>query len=211
MAANYKKAFNRVLKQAFPKEYRALLDETEQHFAHISKDVAFAARSANPMDRRLDFSAYFLSLIKAMEKSGEPYDAIRRVCLAVATEYVRPKNRLQAFLKRLPPKLMGTRIGRLLTDALHKKVSVKGHEDGFEAHIITDKAETYGLGYGVNITACGICKLFDKHDSGKYTHILCEVDKITTSLAGLEMYRTGTISGGAAVCDFRYRKKLGGA
>ncbi len=35
--------------------------------------------------------------------------------------------------------------------------------------------------------------------------ILCEVDKLTSSLAGLEMVRSGTIANGAAKCDFRWK------
>jgi hypothetical protein len=39
---------------------------------------------------------------------------------------------------------------------------------GFIATIITDKKETLGLGYGVDILECGICKLFNKHNYQKY-------------------------------------------
>ena len=89
----------------------------------------------------------------------------------------------------------------------HEKVSRNENKDGFIAHIITDPKQTFGLGYGVDIVECGICKLFAKHNYGKWASILCEVDKITTSLAGLDMIRTGTIANGAAKCDFRYKFK----
>lgn len=51
-----------------------------------------------------------------------------------------------------------------------------------------------------------ICKLFQKHGAGRYAAILCEVDKLTSSLAGLELIRSGTIANGAAKCDFKFRK-----
>ena len=72
--------------------------------------------------------------------------------------------------------------------------------------MITDKKDTYDLGYGIDILECGICKLFQKHDAAKYASILCEVDKVTSGLAGLELIRTGTIALGATKCDFRFRK-----
>ncbi|WP_373549566.1 L-2-amino-thiazoline-4-carboxylic acid hydrolase [Haliscomenobacter sp.] len=81
-----------------------------------------------------------------------------------------------------------------------------GHPDGFLANIITDKAETYGFGYGVDILECGICKLFKKHNYQRYASILCEVDEITSKLAGLQLIRSGTIANGAKKCDFRYKK-----
>ena len=88
-------------------------------------------------------------------------------------------------------------MGQVLIKSFHKKASVNAHPDGFVAHIITDRQETYGLGYGIDIVECGICKLFQKHHYGKYATILCEVDEITSGLAGLQLIRTGTIARGA--------------
>ena len=79
--------------------------------------------------------------------------------------------------------------------------------DGFIANIITDKKETLGLGYGVDILECGICKLFKKHNYQKYSSILCEVDTITSGFAGLRLVRGGTIALGAKKCDFRWERK----
>ena len=89
---------------------------------------------------------------------------------------------------------------------LSKKVMVNENKNGFIAKVITDNEETYGLGYGVDILECGICKLYSKHNYGKYAPILCEVDKLTSDLAGLELIRSSTIALGASKCDFRYRK-----
>ena len=88
----------------------------------------------------------------------------------------------------------------------HNKVVTKGNEAGFRAGIITDKKETYNFGYGFDIYECGICKLFQKHNAGKYASILCEVDKVTSNLAGLELIRNSTIAYGAEKCDFRFKK-----
>jgi hypothetical protein len=83
---------------------------------------------------------------------------------------------------------------------------VLSHPRGFAAKIITDKEETYGFGYGIDIQECGICKLFTNHNQKQYTSILCEVDNITSALAGLKLIRTGTIANGAHKCDFRFMK-----
>ena len=97
-------------------------------------------------------------------------------------------------------------ISKYFLRAFNKKVSQNENANGFIANIITDKDETYGFGYGVDIIECGICKLFKKHGYEKYASILCEVDKITSGLAGLELIRTGTIALGAEKCDFRFRR-----
>ena len=85
-------------------------------------------------------------------------------------------------------------------------MSTNKNKDGFIANIITDKEETFGLGYGIDILECGICKLFNKHNFGKYAAILCEVDKLTSGIAGLTLIRSGTIANGAEKCDFRFKR-----
>jgi hypothetical protein len=89
-----------------------------------------------------------------------------------------------------------------------KRVNRNDNKGGFKANIITDKQQTYGLGYGIDIVECGICKLFNKHHFDKYAPILCEVDKLTAELAGLILVRTGTIANGAKKCDFRFQKVI---
>ena len=204
---SYKKYFVKAIKANYPRIQHELMELIEHHFSAISIDTRFAATSTNPVDRRLDFSAYFLALIMTLDQRGEDFEKTRKICLEVVGEYVRPKNKLQAFMKRLPPLIINTWLGKALLKKFTKMVSQKGHEDGFLVDVITDKAETFGLGYGIDILECGICKLFKKHRYEKYTSILCEVDEITSGLAGLKLIRTSTIALGAHKCDFRFMKK----
>lgn len=202
---NYRKQFARTIQARFPDRAEALLAATEKHYRYTGADVAFGARSPNPIDKRLDFSAYFLAFIKALDEQGESFEVIREVSLEVVTTLVKPKNSIQRWFKKLPAKLVQTWIYRRYIRSLQKRVKSNPNPDGFVANIITDKKETYGIGYGIDIIECGICKLFKKHDAGKYASILCEVDELTSALAGLELIRSGTIANGAAKCDFRYK------
>jgi hypothetical protein len=202
----YKKYFIHAIHQNFPTDDKTIIANTEKHYAAISPSVQFAATSSNPIDRRLDFSAYFLAFIKSLDERGETFERIRLLCIDIVTEYVKPKNKLQQWLKRLPIKLVNTWLAKRFIKLFSKRVSQNENPNGFVANIITDKNETYGLGYGLDIVECGICKLFKKQGYEKYASILCEIDKITTGLAGLEMIRSGTIAMGATKCDFRYKK-----
>ncbi|MGC3947615.1 MAG: L-2-amino-thiazoline-4-carboxylic acid hydrolase [Chryseolinea sp.] len=203
---SYAKYFLRAIRRNYPDSYASIAEATERNYQAISVDTQFSFRSANPLDRRLDFCACFLALIKALDDRGEQFDVIRNVSLEVITDFVSPKNRFQRMMKRLPAKLVGTWVWEAFVKSLSARVGKNDNKDGFIATIITDKEDTYGLGYGVDIIECGICKLFNKHNFGKYAPILCEVDKLTTGFAGLEMIRSGTIANGAARCDFRYKK-----
>lgn len=203
---NYRKYFVKSIKENYPMDFSNLIVDTDNHYKIISVDTSFAKTSGNPMDKRLDFSAYFLALIKTLDEKGETFQTIRKICLEIVTEYVKPKNKVQASIKRLLPKLISTWFGSILIKSLQKKVSAHTNPNGFVANIITGKQETFGLGYGIDIIECGICKLFKRHNLSKYASILCEVDEITSSLAELKLIRTGTIANGAKICDFRFKK-----
>jgi hypothetical protein len=202
----FKKYFYDAITKRYPRESSVLIVRMNEHYSQISKDTSFALSSKNPIDRRLDFSACFLALIKTLNEKSESYEHIRETCLEVVTEYVKPKNAAHSFVKRLIPKLTSTWLGQVAIRSLAKKVGRNENPGGFVAHIITEKDETYGLGYGVDILECGICKLFTKHSYGKYVSILCEVDQITSRLAGLTLIRSGTIANGAKKCDFRFKR-----
>jgi hypothetical protein len=206
VAAPYKKYFVSSVRAHFPGAFEVIISETTTRYTKIAADTAFAAKSSNPIDRRLDFCAYFLALIKTLEFRGENYDVIRSLCLEIVHDYVRPKNALQRYLRKLPPKLIGSWPATILLRKFAARTIMRGHPDGFRAKILTDKSTTYGFGYGIDILECGICKLFAKHNASQFAPILCEVDKVTSSLAGLELIRSGTIANGAPTCDFRFKK-----
>lgn len=203
----YRKYFTACIKKNFPINAETVIAKVDNHYKVIAADTNFAASSKNPIDKRLDFCAYFLALIKTLDEQGGSYGAVRVICLEIVIEYVRPKNKLQLLLKRIPAKLINTRLATVLLKKFHKTVSKNSNADGFIANIITNKDETFGLGYGIDILECGICKLFKKHNYQRFSSILCEVDAITSGFAGLELIRSGTIASGAKKCDFRWKKR----
>ena len=202
----FRKFFVKSIKKYFPAEASSVLSELDQRFEVLSLDTKFAATSTNLIDKRLDFTAYFLALIQTLEQKGVSYEQIKNICLEITYAYVSPKNAFQKWMKKLPARLVGSRITVPLLRAFHRRVNKLGHPDGFRAGIVTDKKQTYNLGYGFDIYECGICKLFQKHRAEKYATILCEVDKVTSNLAGLELVRKSTIAYGADKCDFRFKR-----
>ncbi|HET6766457.1 MAG TPA: L-2-amino-thiazoline-4-carboxylic acid hydrolase [Chitinophagaceae bacterium] len=205
--ARYKKYFITTIKREFAGHPDEIITSVDAHYKIISVDTSFAASSGNPIDKRLDFCAYFLALIKTLDERGESYETTRKICLEIVTEYVKPRNQIQQFVKKLPARLVNTWLATFFLKEFARRVSRNANPDGFIANIITDKQETLGLGYGIDILECGICKLFKKHNYQRYSSILCEVDALTSDLAGLKLVRNGTIASGASKCDFRWERK----
>lgn len=207
MDRRYLKYFQRVIKKRFPEQEVAMLEDMKGHYRRFASDIDFAITSPNPIDRRLSYAACCLALIRTMQDRGGDFETTRTIVMEATYDFVRPKNVFQAWMKKLPPIFFGTWLAAGLVKLMNNRVSKSGHPDGFLATVLTDKEQTYGLGYGIDILRCGICTLFKKHDAGQYVSILCDVDKVTSGLAGLELIRTTTIAGGAERCDFRFRKK----
>jgi hypothetical protein len=206
MRMDFKRHFHNEIRRCYPPEnFPEIRADIEARYRAIYPDVSFARTSSNPIDRRLEFCAYFLATIQALEGRGESFEQIRKVCVNVAESYVQPAGASQRWLKQMPARLIGTPLVRVVARIMAAKTGKKGHPDGFLARIVTAPEETYGLGYGFDILECGICCLFRKHHASEYVPILCEVDRLTSSMAGLELVREGTLATGAAKCDFRFK------
>lgn len=203
----FRKYFHEGIRKEYPQHASRYIGEIEDSFKKIQPDIRFAKSSKNPVDRRMEIAAYFLATIEVLNRYGVSIEKIRALLLGIANDYVRPKNAWQRMLKKLPVQVIDSSLGKFLIRQMQNKVSQRAHPDGFAVRVLTDKKETLGLGYGIDILECGICKLYTKHGLHKFTPLLCEIDYITTSMAGLKMHRTGTIALGASKCDFRYEKK----
>ena len=82
----YKKYFFRTIRTRYPEAANHIISELDNHFAIISIDTKFAKTSTNPIDKRLDFTSYFLALIKTLEKRGESFEDIRMTCLEIVAK-----------------------------------------------------------------------------------------------------------------------------
>lgn len=203
----FKKYFYKAILARYPQRGSTLLAAIEARFTSLQPDIAFALTSKNPVDRRMKIAAYFLACIEVLDKAGEPHETIRNLMLEIATNYVQPKNFIHRASKKIPLLLLNTWVGKWLIQLMANRTKQLSHPDGFRVSILTDKNETLGLGYGFDILECGICKLYQKHKLQKFTSLLCEIDHITSSLAGLTIKRSGTIALGAEKCDFRFERK----
>jgi len=205
--AIFKPYIKKHIYQQFPFVAPKLMTMIDEEYALVKRNVDFAHHSVNPLDKRLDLAAYILSVIIILDEQGIAYDQIKSIILNVANEYVKPKNALHAWWKKAKVNLLSQPYMHWFLDKFDTKVSRKGHPDGFVAHIIQKRKSDNEFVFGFDILECGICKLFNRYNYGHYVHILCEVDFITSELAGLTLHRSGTIASGAHKCDFRFEKK----
>lgn len=58
--------------------------------------------------------------------------------------------------------------------------------------------------WGIDITRCGVCKLYDAQGAGEFTKWACPSDFAMTKSLHIGMRRTQTLSPGDERCDFRF-------
>ncbi|MEZ5043391.1 MAG: hypothetical protein R2828_26070 [Saprospiraceae bacterium] len=75
---DYRKYFIKFIKENYPIEFENIISITDEHYKTISIDTTFAQISKNPMDKRLDFSSYFLALIKTLDERNEEFEHIEK-------------------------------------------------------------------------------------------------------------------------------------
>ena len=75
---------------------------------------------------------------------------------------------------------------------------------------VSDYVEGDGVSfeYGVNISECGICKVFMELGAEKYMPLQCMIMMRQASIFGFGLFRTQTLTMGAPTCDYRFVKKL---
>ena len=73
----FKHSFHRTLKEQYPANWKLLIQDIDEAYTIISEDINFYSTSKNPLDKRLDFSAYFLALIKVLERKEASYEKIK--------------------------------------------------------------------------------------------------------------------------------------
>jgi hypothetical protein len=191
-----------VLRRRFDGRSHVLIESVEKEFLSLRRDLDFTRHSNNPMDRRIVIAGFLLALMKTLRNEGCDFETIRTIALEIAKNLVTPKNRFHLFLKRLKTIVV---LQPFVQRLLEKKIQTARNSvepQGFSVGYV--KGNDSGLLFGIDIHQCGICILFTKHGVVEYTKILCEIDYITSSIAGLTLRRTTTIAGGGSVCDFRF-------
>ena len=60
--------------------------------------------------------------------------------------------------------------------------------------------------YGLDITECGICKLYDAQGAERLSQYMCLSDYVVSKAFNRGLVRYKTIAEGAEKCDFRFKK-----
>jgi hypothetical protein len=106
--------------------------------------------------------------------------------LAAGRQFMSPEN--QALLREQAAKSLR---GEFPEDFVYDFVE-PGPGDNFE--------------FGINYTACGICKFAARHGDKEILPNICGLDFNAYATQGIHLERTQTLAGGASHCNFRFSR-----
>ena len=93
--------------------------------------------------------------------------------------------------------------------ALLREQAAKSRRQEFTEDFVYDfvapgPADTFE--FGINYTACGICKFAARHGDKEILPNICGLDFNAYATQGIRLERTQTLAGGASHCNFRFSR-----
>ena len=76
---SFRRYFLHRIRTHYPDQEADIVLQTDSNYLRIARDVPFVTTSKNPLDKRLDFSAYFLAFIMTLDALDESFEKIRLV------------------------------------------------------------------------------------------------------------------------------------
>jgi hypothetical protein len=142
-----------------------------------------------------------LAIIRVLEKEGISEREIGKILYYSIDSYFKSRPKL---IMRLMGRMMFTKfiINRQKKQAAW--IISRNFTEGWAYELLPGDGNTYDL--GMDMTECGMCKFYEKHDGKKYILYLCLGDYPMFQAYGVGLTRTQTIGYGGEKCDYRLKK-----
>jgi len=178
----------------------ALIMETKQAYQDLYPEIPFIGGKENMFTEWLNYGAYYLAMYQVLSARGHKTDDAG--ALIFETYHV---------MADYPPWFLGM-VGRFKYGRQYEKKlkaaaaasQQRLYPQDFVASFIEGDGENFD--YGLNITECGICKLYSAHGAAKLARYMCLSDYVISKAFKRGLVRYETIAEGAGKCDFRYKK-----
>jgi hypothetical protein len=195
-------ATQKVFTARFGDDLAATLEmETKQAYEALGPEIPYIGGKGNMFTEWLNYSAYYLAMYQALSARGHKVDDVGKLIFEtyeVMADY--PKW----FLRIVGRFRYGEKYKEKLRSAAAASQKRKYSGD-FVSSFIEGDGENFD--YGLDITECGICKLYSSQGAEKLARYMCLSDYVVSKAFNRGLVRYKTIAEGAEKCDFRYKKE----
>lgn len=168
-------------------------------YEELTDRAPYIGGEANPFTEWLDYGAYYLAVYRVLQANEVPLDVSGRLVYeifeaqaAYPAWLMRTIGRMKygpGYIKRLKPAVAATQERRYPGDWV--AAWVEGDGENFD--------------FGLDITECGICKLYAQEGAPELAPYLCLSDEVGSRAMGRGLVRHTTVAEGGDVCDFRFK------
>ncbi|MCB0932395.1 MAG: L-2-amino-thiazoline-4-carboxylic acid hydrolase [Mycobacterium sp.] len=187
--------FAKILEDHFPGESERIVAQAREEFAALLPDLPYIGGGMNPMTEYLVGSAIVLGYYKVLSGKGMTDEQVGQFCYQVSAHRFDDDSRIYRWFA----KEVG--FGKLYWQYVARYATSHPYEGGWDCEIV----EGNGYDWGIDITRCGVCKLYDAQGAGEFTKWACPSDFAMTKSLHIGMRRTQTLSAGDPRCDFRFK------
>ncbi|PID84927.1 MAG: hypothetical protein CSB13_10660 [Chloroflexi bacterium] len=175
-----------------------LLDEIRREFEELIPQIPYIGGDKSSGTRNIVGGAMFLAIIWPLEREGL---AERDIGKVIYQSMYMVFNSKPYFVRWLIGKMMTTKF---FINHRKKQQPSESYPYSWENNFLEAEGQDFDL--GLDVTKCGIVKLFKEHDMENYVPYACLLDYCMFKSFGLGFERTQTIGNGAPLCDFRFKK-----
>lgn len=194
-------ATRKVYRKRFGDDLSAtLIIETKRAYENLRPEIPYIGGKENIFSEWLNYGAYYLGMYQALSAHGHQLDDIGRI---IFETYETMADYPKWFLSIVGHFKYGKKYEEKLRRA--SAVSQKRKYPGdFVSYFIGGNNEEFD--YGLDITECGICKLYAAYGAEKLSRYMCLSDFVVSKTFNRGLVRYKTIAEGAEKCDFRFKK-----
>lgn len=186
--------FERILNERFPSESAAVVRLAREEFERILPEIQYIGGGHNPMTEYLIGSAVVLAFYKVLSARGWTDEQVGEFCYQVSAHRFDDDSRLYRWIA----KEVG--FGKLYWQYVARYAKRHPYLGGWECEMVHGD----DFDWGIDMTRCGVCALYDAQGAGDFTKWACPSDFAMTKSLHIGMRRTKTLSAGDDRCDFRF-------
>ena len=177
-----------------------LIMEIKEAYEALRPEIPYIGGKGNMFTEWLNYGAYYLAMYRVLSARGHNVDDVGKLIFEtyeVMADYPKWFLRIVGHFK----------YGKKYEEKLRQAAVVsqkRKYPGDFVSSFIEGDGENFD--YGLDITECGICKLYAAQGAERLSRYMCLSDYVVSKAFNRGLVRYKTIAEGAKKCDFRFKK-----